>query len=204
MEVKSTDDLRDLLANDQYNFRFEYGHTKPIHQMDLNDATALVKAVWLHVVFCTPHVELLQLQKGFRETLQMKLLVCRYSAEVHSMLAGSSKFEITPDYLLDSLVIMYSPQGSNKRTSEEAIILNWTDYVQECQGNPVSLGDIAQFMSGSSKLPAAGFDRQPSIQFTDDVCLPKASTCDVSITFPRSFGSLQYDEFKEKNGYVHL
>ncbi len=37
---------------------------KPLHRLQLSDAHELVKAVWLHVVFCIPHVELVQLQKG--------------------------------------------------------------------------------------------------------------------------------------------
>ncbi len=114
------------------------------------------------------------------------------------MLVGSSDFEVTSDYLLDTLVILYSPQGSNKRTSEEAVMLHWNEYVGECSGNPVSVSDVIHFMSGSSKLPAAGFDSNPSIHFTDELCLPKASTCDISITFPRSYGLLSYEEFKEK------
>lgn len=166
--------------------------------MQLADAHELVKAIWLHVMFCIPHVELLQLQKGFRETLQMELLVCRYPSQVHGMLVGSTDFEVTSDFLLDSVVIMYSPEGSNKRASEEAVILNWTEYVTECDGVPVSVSDIIHFMSGSSRLPAAGFNNTPSIHFMDDTCLPKASTCDISITFPRSYGFLSYEEFKEK------
>ncbi len=128
----------------------------------------------------------------------MEMLVCRNPMNVHGMLVGSLDFEVTSDYLLDTLVIAYSPQGSNKRTSEEAVILHWNEYVAECDGTPVSVSDIIHFMSGSSKLPAAGFNCIPSIRFTDEPCLPKASTCDISITFPRSYGLLSYEEFKEK------
>ena len=53
-------------------------------------------------------------------------------------------------------------------------------------------------MSGSSKLPASGFDVNPKICFTDAVVLPYTSTCDISITFPRSYGLLQFTEFEDK------
>lgn len=63
----------------------------------------------------------------------------------------------------------------------------------------MSLGDILHFISGASKLPAAGFNKAPSIHFTDscDALLPTTSTCDISITFPRSYGKLTPDEFKK-------
>ena len=187
LEVKSTEDFRELLQGGEFDFRFEYGYPKPLHQIQLCDAHELVKAVWLHVVICVPHVELVQLQKGVRDTLQMQILVCRYPTQVHGMLVGSSDFELTSDYLQDTVIIIinYSPEWSNKRTSEEAVILNWNDYVSECTGNPISIGDIVLFMSGSSKLPAAGFNCQPVINFTNEPCLLKASTCNISITFPR-------------------
>ncbi len=62
----------------------------------------------------------------------------------------------------------------------------------------VSLGDILHFISGANKLPAAGFNAQPSIKFADVLSLLQSSTCDVSITFPRSYGNLTYTEFKNK------
>ena len=54
------------------------------------------------------------------------------------------------------------------------------------------------FVSGASKLPAAGFNVQPSIKLTDVSGLPRSSTCDVSITFPRCYGHLPSSEFKHK------
>ena len=95
-------------------------------------------------------------------------------------------------------MIMYSPNGSNKRTSEEAIILAWNEYIEDCNGDPISLSDVLHFLSGSTKLPAAGFDRTPSIHFTDDERLPQTSTCDLSITFPRSYSKLSVEGFKNK------
>ncbi len=62
----------------------------------------------------------------------------------------------------------------------------------------VSIGDILQFISGSRRLPAAGFPCIPSVHFTNEKILPKTSTCDVSITFPRSFDELPYEMFKKK------
>ena len=76
--------------------------------------------------------------------------------------------------------------------------LHWLSTLCLTGRGDVSLGDILQFFSGSTKLPAAGFNCTPKIYFTDELCLPRASTCDLSITFPRSFGSLSYEDFKAK------
>ena len=62
----------------------------------------------------------------------------------------------------------------------------------------VCLADLLQFFTGARKIPAAGFDTELKIKFSNDVMLPKASTCDCSITFSRSWGLLNEDEFKKK------
>ena len=62
----------------------------------------------------------------------------------------------------------------------------------------VKLDDILEFVSGASKIPPSGFQKNPSIKFCNDDRLPKASTCDVSITLPRKLGLLQFEQFKER------
>lgn len=195
--VTSTTDLQSLLEL-EFDFRFDCGYTKPTMQITMDDRHDLVKAIWLHYVYFLPLAELQQLRKGFRETLQMELLTVRHSRSVHSLLIASQQFEVTADFFMDSFSIMYSPQGSNNRTKEEAIILYWNEYVTECVGEPVSVSDLLSFMSGASKLPAAGFDKTPSIHFMDDNGFPRASTCDLSISFPRDYGLLSCEDFKTK------
>ena len=61
----------------------------------------------------------------------------------------------------------------------------WFDYVTDCANDDdVTIGDILKFISGSSKVPATGFDSIPKIKFTNKDCLPTVSTCDLAITFP--------------------
>ena len=66
---------------------------------------------------------------------------------------------------------------------------------------PIVLIEMIQgpdFFTGLSKVPATGFDCVPKIKFIDGNRLPTASTCELSITFPREMASLTVDEFKEK------
>ena len=128
-EAVTTNELKEL--DDELAFRFDCGYTKPTANIELSDREALVKAVWLHYVFFAPHAELEQLRKGLRDTLQVELLMCLHPREMHSFLVDSKDFDVTP-YFLDSFAVRYSDQGSNNRTSEEAVILHWTDYIMEC------------------------------------------------------------------------
>ena len=165
----------------------------------------------------------------------MEMLVCLQPEEIRALLVSSSLYDVKASFH-DHFVVQYSEQGSNARTAEEAVMLNFVEYINECAsgiytylsrnvtiqyfyiphpqpriyllftncffwnslciGNgPVKLGDILEFVSGASKIPPSGFPKNPSIRFCDDDRLATASTCDVSITFPRKLGWLQFDQF---------
>lgn len=133
------------------------------------------------------------------QTLQFEVLLVKYSREMWGILAASTLFDITAKILIDSFVVHYSPAGSNMRTKEEAIVYFWSEYVTECgEGGDVSVREVLKFFSGSSKMPATGFNGTPKIFFCNEERLPSVSTCDLSITFPRSMGLLSYEDFKTK------
>ena len=69
-EVSTTEELRSLLNEDEFDFRFTCGYTKPTQQIDKHE---LSSSIWLHYVLYNPHAELEQLQKGF-----VKLCKCNY------------------------------------------------------------------------------------------------------------------------------
>ena len=114
------------MIQEELDFRFECGYSKPTNRVELSDKYQIIKSVWLHYIYFLPNVELQQLRRGIHDTLQLGLLVCSNSSTLLSLLMASSAFEVSSDYLLDSFIIKYSEQGSNRRTVEEAIIVNWT------------------------------------------------------------------------------
>ena len=61
----------------------------------------------------------------------------------------------------------------------------------------VNLADILMFFTGARKIPGTGLDNCPSIKFSNEELLPRASTCECSITFSRSTSSLSEVKFKE-------
>ena len=100
--------------------------------MSIADKSELIHSIWLHHIFFLPHAELEQLRKGFRETLQVEMLVCLHGILIHGALAWTHDFDPTPKDLCDEIVVVFSPENSNKRTLEEAIILYWSLYICEC------------------------------------------------------------------------
>ena len=133
-EVNTTEELQSLLNQDKFDFRFTCGYTKPTHQIELNDKHELSRSIWLHHVLYSPHAELEQLRKGFRETLQVNMMICLHDNEFRALLAYSAVFDVTVSYLQDSFAVQYSDNGSNNRTKEEAIIFHWLEYVSSCSG----------------------------------------------------------------------
>lgn len=158
----------------------------------------------MHYVLFHPHAELAQLRKGLYHTLQFEILTIQYSKEIRGVLAASDLFDVSPNYLCDAFEVDYSPNGSNKRTKEEAIVYFWSEYIMECaQGGGVTLKDILKFLTGSGKVPATGFDATPRIEFfNDDIFveerLPTISTCTLCLRFSRLMGLLTYEDFKER------
>ena len=142
---------------------------------------------------------MIQLKKGLDETLNFGLVTCAYPQEVWSLFAASTLFVVTPECLCDSFVVEYSDNGSNKCTKEETIIMYWYEYIEQCnRRDNINVENVLHFVSGSSKVPATGFENVPSIKFMDEERLPTVSICAISITFPRSMGLLEYESFKER------
>ena len=61
--------------------------------------------------------------------------------------------------------------------------------------------EILKFFTGSSKIPATGFDGTPKIYFCNEDRLPSVSTCDLSITFPFGFCGIDIN-FKHRSQCV--
>lgn len=92
---------------------------------------------FLQFGYILPHAELVQLRKGFRETLQIERLICLHGNHIRNMLVPTSAFNPTSKHLADEIIIMYSPEKSNDRTAEEAIMLNWSYYICDCEAQGI-------------------------------------------------------------------
>lgn len=133
IEGTTTEEFKAEIKDEKYDFRFNCGHIKPTTAMSIDDKAEFIRSIWLHHIFFMPHAELEQMRKGFRETLQIELLVCLHGELIHSVLASTKAFDPTPKHLIDEVVVTYSPERPNKRTQEEAVMLFWSDCVCECE-----------------------------------------------------------------------
>ena len=123
----TTEQLQTLL--DECSFRFECGYNKPSTIISLEDKEEMVHYIWLHHVLFHPHAALEQFKRGLLETHQFQHLVKSYPKEVWGLLASSTAFNVTPQYLCDAFAVQYSINGSNNRTKEEAVVFMWYDYI---------------------------------------------------------------------------
>jgi hypothetical protein len=128
------------------------------------------------------------------------------SSQFLPMFLGSYRTELTADTLLGLFTVNeWSPEGSNSREAEEAVMFNWENYIRETEGGrvihgsdeEVHLSNILVFVSGTNSIPPLGFPTSPVILFSKNTSrlLPTASTCALSLTL--SGGLAQYDLFQQ-------
>ena len=132
--MTTTEDLHQLLQDNEFDFRFRCGYSKPIASLNISDKDEFLRAIWLHHVLFQPYAELQQLQQGLKDTLDFELLLKVYPQEMWSLFVESSAYDVTADKLLDSFNIEYSETGSNNRALEESVVYMWSQFVTECDG----------------------------------------------------------------------
>ena len=93
--MNTTEELRSVITDKAFHFRFACGYTKPTHTIELKDKDEITNSIWLHHVLFQPYAELEQLRKGFQETLQVQLLVCLHGEEIRALLAFSTVFDVS-------------------------------------------------------------------------------------------------------------
>ena len=93
------------------------------------DRDAIIGAIAKHFCIFAVKSELDQLLCGFSNTLDI-LNVLRSNAAVLRPLFVSSVSVMNADDVFDAFNICYLPEGSNKRSIEEATIMLWVNFLQ--------------------------------------------------------------------------
>eukprot|EP00794_Sanderia_malayensis_P020690 gene20690-22727_t len=91
----------------------------------------------------------------------------------------------------------FSPEGSNRKSTEISTLKHFLDFVEQCfndQMCPVSFKMLMQFLTGSESKPILGVITEVFIEFIHDCprsnagtackCLPTVSTCGVNLRLP--------------------
>lgn len=133
MEATSTSEVRELLDSDEFTFRFDAGVNIPSSAVTIEDNQHLVIAFINNYLIYSCKGELDQLQEGLAH-LGVLHMIRDYTSLLKPLLLSSGKQSLTPNELLNLFKVVWSPEGSNSRECEEAVIYGWTNYVHSCGG----------------------------------------------------------------------
>ena len=101
--------------------------------MGLDDIQTFVRAIWLHFTAYRCYGEVQQLRSGLWNTLNFGHLVTANPQAIRSLFVSRQQ-NLTAIDMQELFDVQYSPQGSNKRSHEEAVIINWFNLLQDCEG----------------------------------------------------------------------
>jgi len=125
----------DELNLDDYDFQYNCGIAMNVA---IEKREEFVKAIAYHYVINANMAALSQFRKGLMETLEFKRLATRNSTMVWSLLAASERpKKLKCIEVQDLFTVLYSPIGSNNRQREEASIMYFYTFLQECEGKQV-------------------------------------------------------------------
>lgn len=127
-----------MLSSDEYSFRYDAGVTVPSTSVKLADTEEIVLAIAKHFLVYTCKGELDQLKKGL-EHLNVLDLLLRHRTLVRPLFVAAGKEKLTSSRMLTLFRVDWSPHGSNQREVEEAVILGWTEYVNELESKMIAV-----------------------------------------------------------------
>ena len=96
----SSEELQALIQEEEFDFRFRCGYSKPVAQIDISDRDEFIQAIWLHHVLFQPYAELEQLKNGLKDTLQFELMLTLYATEMWSLFAGTNAYDVSVTFYL--------------------------------------------------------------------------------------------------------
>ena len=118
--------------DDDFEFIGECGFVKPVSMVTLDDIPTILRSACMEYVILRSSHEMDQFLEGL-DTLGVASLLKQYPSALRQLFMYSSR-RVTAQDLTQLLLPVYSPHGSNAREEEEAVMLNWNDYVQDLEG----------------------------------------------------------------------
>ena len=99
--------------------------------MSIDDQANIAITLAMHYLIFMRKSELDQLGEGLK-SLGMLHLFSNHR-ELMKPLLSTGKPKVTASLMLETFQVVWSPQGSNNRDEEEAVILAWTEYVHDTE-----------------------------------------------------------------------
>ena len=135
--AKSTEEIQEILSSNDYSFRFDCGYTKADRLISVNEIQSFQRAVWLHYTVYRVYGEIQQLREGIMNTLNFGHLITTNNHAIRSFFIQEKYPHLSAAFMQEIFLVQYSPEGSNDRIHEEAVVMNWFDFLQDCEGTNV-------------------------------------------------------------------
>ena len=131
--ASTVEELHHLLESEEYDFRYNLGVAEQVHMVCIEERDAICTHMAKHFAIYRVKGELDQILCGLSETLGVLELI-RSDPIMRCLLVPSEKAPLSADFILDMLVPVYSPQGSNRREQEEGLVMKWFHFLQCIEG----------------------------------------------------------------------
>lgn len=133
-QVHTGEEMNALLDGDLFDLRCTCGITVPSSSLKFKDLSDLIRNICLHFVIYAAKSELDQIRDGLK-ILGLLSVMESSALQFLPLFLGSCQQQLTADKLIGLFKIQqWSPKGSNDREDEEAIVVNWENYVRETAG----------------------------------------------------------------------
>ena len=194
-------------------FRFEAGYTKPV--VSFENKAELIRCICLHYLVISTLPEIDQFIEGLKTSGVLEFI--RNNPNQSRKLLQLNEDQRLTAEIVDELFHFSFSEGSNKRTSEEAIAFNFTHYLEDIAAGEITttildpetdgittckvgLEHILQFVTGCPIVPATGFDTNLTCMFDHVDCDKKltVNTCSCTLNFPVSELLKDYQSFKNE------
>ncbi len=131
--MDSVDQLKIALDSAEYLFRFDAGVSIPAQSVTFEQKNMIVQSWVMHYLVHICKSELEQFKRGCSELGVLDLF---RSSPVHfkPLLLADGKPKLTTKEISSMFKVQWSPQGSNQRETEEAVILGWLEYLEGIKG----------------------------------------------------------------------
>ena len=125
-----------LIENDvEFEFLSDCGFLKQPHKITIGDVNEIIQTVCTELLLVRSAAEIQQFIDGLN-VLDIGRLIKSHPTQFKKLFVYSSK--VVTAHNLDQLFLpILSPIGSNAREKEEAVVLNWKDYIYESKGKTV-------------------------------------------------------------------
>ena len=155
IQASSSDgELQDMLHEDKFAFVAECGFIKPAIKVTKEDIAAIIKAAFLaHIVFKTTQ-EISQFIEGL-ETLQIATLLRPHPKCLRKLFVKDPSEACVTSSVSVTLAVPISitTQTQSEREKEEAVLLAWSDYIQDMEGMHVNAREFRNFQKNVNDSP---------------------------------------------------